>query len=139
MILIYLNCVFFTFSQKVSLFFFYFWYILLYLCNKCFETDFSYKFSRNSTKRFWKRQSFEPLSGFLKATLCIIDNNNGKIENFSRNFSNSLFWRFSSNWSGSGSDFQELQTCLNGYIIWDKAVQNFRGVNFQFGLKINAT
>ena len=27
----------------------------------------------------------------------------------------------------------------HGYIIWDKAVQNFRGVNFQFGLKINAT
>ena len=28
---------------------------------------------------------------------------------------------------------------MNGYIIWDKAVHNFRGVNFQFGLKINAT
>jgi hypothetical protein len=28
---------------------------------------------------------------------------------------------------------------VNGYIIWDKAVQNFGRVNFQFGLKINAT
>ena len=41
-------------------------------------------------------------------------------------------------------DMEELDICnifhlLNGCIILDKTVQNFRWVNFQFGFKINTT